>query len=60
MIIDDPYNFDFKRLLEMLKVREKVRSNEISYDDASLYMGERYYNEYVKPKLEGNSGNGKN
>ena len=55
LIIDDPNNFDFKRLLEMLKVRDKVRSNDISYDDASLYMGERYYDEYVKPKLSGKS-----
>jgi len=55
LIADDPYNFDFPRLIEMLKVREKVTNKEVDYEDASLYMGQRYYDEYVKPKLEKNS-----
>ena len=53
MIIDDPYNFDFKRLVEMLSIREKIVQKEVSYDDASLYVGEKYYEEFVKPKLDG-------
>ena len=52
MIIDDPYNFDFKRLVEMLSIREKIVQKEVSYDDASLYVGEKYYEEFVKPKLD--------
>jgi len=50
LIIDDPYNFDMKRVVEMLKVREKIKKKEISYDDASLYMGQRYYEEFVEGK----------
>ena len=44
-------NFDFKRLVNMLSIREKVVNKEVSYDDASLYVGEKYYNEFVKPKI---------
>ena len=39
-----------KRVVEMLKVREKIKKKEISYDDASLYMGQRYYEEFVEGK----------
>ena len=51
LIIDDPYNFDMKRVVEMLKVRDKIKKKEISYDDASLYMGQRYYEEFVDGKV---------
>ncbi len=51
LIIDDPFNFDFKRLVNMLSIKEKVINKEVSYDDASLYVGEKYYNEFVKPKI---------
>ena len=60
LIADDPYNFDFKRLIEMLKIREKVTNNEVKYEDASLYMGQKYYDEYVKPKIEKNTDDKKN
>lgn len=51
LIIDDPFNFDFSRLISMLSIREKVLNKEVSYDDASLYVGEKYYEEFVKPKI---------
>ena len=53
-IIDDPHNFEMKRIIEMLNVREKVVKKDVSYDDASLYMGQRYYDEYIKGKVPDN------
>lgn len=53
-IIDDPHNFEMKRIIEMLNVREKVVKKDVSYDDASLYMGQRYYDEYIKGKTPDN------
>tara|TARA_B110000977_G_C11071649_1_gene489732 strand:- start:1283 stop:1642 length:360 start_codon:yes stop_codon:yes gene_type:complete len=51
-IVDDPHNFEMKRIIEMLNVREKVVKKDVSYDDASLYMGQRYYDEYVKGNVK--------
>ena len=51
-IIDDPHNFEMKRIIEMLNVREKVVKKDVSYDDASLYMGQRYYDEYIKGNIK--------
>ena len=41
-----------KRIIEMLNVREKVVKKDVSYDDASLYMSQRYYDEYVKGNVK--------
>ena len=35
----------------MLNVREKVVKKDVNYDDASLYMGQRYYDEFIKGKV---------
>ena len=52
MISQNPEGFDMKRLYEMLNLKNKVKNNEISYKDASVGIGYKYYNEYVKPNID--------
>lgn len=52
MIIDDPVNFEMKRLIKMLELKDKCDSNEISVDDATKQVGQEYYDEYVAPNVD--------
>ena len=52
MIIDDPLNFDMKRLEYMLMMKSKIDNNEMSNEAATKEVGEHYYNEFVKNKIE--------
>jgi len=60
MITDDPNNFDYNRLYEMLALRRKISKNEIKYEDASIYMGQKYYKEFVADKVSNNNNNNDN
>ena len=51
MVSENPYNFDMKRLLEMLNLKDRVGNKEITYQDASAGLGYKYYDEYVKPTI---------
>ena len=51
-IIDDPEKFDINRLIRMLNQKDRVANNEISYEDASKKVGQEYYDEFVKQKVE--------
>jgi hypothetical protein len=50
-ISEDPYNFDMSRLMDLLNLKNKVGNKELSYEDASVGLGYKYYDEYVKPTL---------
>ena len=50
MIIDDPLNFDMKRLEYMLMMKSKI-DNEMSNEATCKEVGEHYYNEFVKTRL---------
>lgn len=52
MIIDDPLNFDINRLKFMLNMKSKIDNNEVSNEDATKEIGEKYYDEFVKNKVE--------
>lgn len=52
MIIDDPKNFDLNRLKHMLGMKEKIDNNELSNDEATKEIGQKYYDEFVKNKVE--------
>lgn len=51
-IVEDPQNFEIERLLHLLNLKEKVSNNKISLRDASISIGNQYYNEFVKPHLD--------
>jgi hypothetical protein len=51
-IIDNPKKFDMNRLQYMLNMRNKIKNNEISQTDADKKLGQEYFDEYVKPKID--------
>ena len=51
-IIDDPKNFDFDRLSFLLDMKEKIDNNTMSNEEATKVVGDHYYNEFVKDKIE--------
>jgi|TARA_B110000971_G_C20038566_1_gene516027 hypothetical protein len=51
MISNNPYNFEMDRLVDMLNLKKKVTNKEVSYKDASVGIGYKYYDEFVKPGL---------
>lgn len=51
MVSNNPYNFEMDRLVEMLNLKNKVKNNEVSYKDASVGIGYKYYDEFVKPGI---------
>ncbi len=51
MVSNNPYNFEMDRLTEMLNLKNKVKNKEVSYKDASVGIGYKYYDEFVKPNM---------
>lgn len=51
MIIEDPDKLDYCRLNELLEYKKKIEENRMTYDDASKELGQKYYDEFVKPNL---------
>ena len=51
-ISNNPFNFEMDRLKDMLALKNKVTNKEVSYKDASVGIGYKYYDEFVKPGLD--------
>lgn len=51
MIVENPTKFDMNRLKELLNLKKEVEENKISYEDASKNLGQKYYDEFVEPKI---------
>ena len=47
-IIENPSSFPLYRLQEMLQLKKKIEDNEINEQKASVHLGQKYYNEFVK------------
>lgn len=47
-IIENPSSFPLYRLNEMLDIKKKIENNETNEDKASVQLGQKYYNEFVK------------
>ena len=47
-IIENPSTFPLYRLNEMLNLKQKIENNEINEEKASVHLGQKYYNEFVK------------
>jgi len=46
-------DFDMKRFMYMMNLRDSVGNNTISQYDASAKVGKDLYDVYVKPKIDG-------
>lgn len=51
-IVEKPSSFPLFRLEEMLIIKEKIEDNVIEEKDASVYLGQKYYNEFVKDTVK--------
>lgn len=47
-IIENPTTFPKYRLDEMLSLKRKIENEETNEQKASVYLGNKYYNEFVK------------
>jgi hypothetical protein len=47
-IIEQPSSFPLYRLDEMLRLKSKIENEEIDEKRASVHLGQKYYNEFVK------------
>lgn len=47
-IIENPSSFPVYRLDEMLNLKRKIDEEEINEQKASIHLGQKYYNEFVK------------
>ena len=47
-IIENPSSFPIYRLDEMLELKKKIEQNKIDEEKASVQLGNKYYNEFVK------------
>jgi len=47
-IIENPTTFPLYRLNEMLALKKKIEEKEINEEKASVHLGQKYYNEFVK------------
>ena len=47
-IVENPSTFPMYRLNEMLNVKKLIENNRITEEKASIALGQKYYNEFVK------------
>ena len=52
LILNDPNNFEFERLIQMLNLKNSVENKTKSYENASKEIGQTYYDEFVKNKVD--------
>jgi hypothetical protein len=51
-IIENPTTFPIYRLEEMLSLKSKIENNELDDKKASVHMGQKYYDEFVKKTVD--------
>ncbi len=50
-IIENPTTFPIGRLEELLRFKKKIEREEATEEEVSKELGEKYYNEFVKDRL---------
>jgi hypothetical protein len=58
ILVDNTRGFEESRLIEMLRMRERVSQKNVSYENASIQIGQRYFDEFVKPIVGTDTGTG--
>ena len=52
LIVENPSTFPMYRLNELLNIKNLVDNNQISEKNASIALGQKYYNEFVKETVK--------
>ena len=52
LIIENPSSFPLYRLDEMLNLKEKIENETLDNNEASVELGQKYYNEFVKETVK--------
>ena len=52
MIIENPKKFEYNRLIDMLNLKNSVDKNKTTYENASVKIGQEYYDEFVKKTVD--------
>ena len=50
-LIENPSTFPIYRLEEMFQLKERIENKEITNENASVRIGQQYYDEFVKDKV---------
>jgi hypothetical protein len=50
--LDDPYDFEMNRLIDMLKMKDAIDAKKITSEQASVHIGQKYADEYVTPLVQ--------
>lgn len=45
-------NFEFEKLEYMIRLREKVNTGRMTFENASKQVGQKMFDEYVKPMVD--------
>jgi hypothetical protein len=51
-IIENPTTFPISRLEEMLSLKKQIEVNSTTTDKASVQLGQKYFDEFVKDKIK--------
>lgn len=51
MILEQKGTFEINKLIHMLGLTKKINKGELTQHGASVVIGQKYYDEYVKPKI---------
>lgn len=51
-VIENPTTFPISRLEEMLNLKKSIETNNTTNEEASIHLGQKYYDEFVKDKIK--------
>lgn len=51
-VIENPTTFPISRLEEMLSLKKNIETNNTTNEEASIHLGQKYYDEFVKDKIK--------
>ena len=51
-IIENPTTFPISRLEEMLSLKKQIETNVTTDEQASIHLGQKYFNEFVKDTVK--------
>lgn len=51
-VIENPTTFPISRLEEMLNLKKNIETNNTTNEEASVHLGQKYYDEFVKDKIK--------
>ena len=52
IVIENPTRFPISRLEEMLQLKKQIEENHTTEEQASIHLGQKYYDEFVKDTIK--------